>query len=61
MIGTLGKFEMDLCQELLTPLIDAAAFLGQAASETHNSAMIARSDEAIGKKCSKFVRTTLQR
>ena len=32
-IGRLGKYRMDLSKELLTPLMDALAFLGQAASD----------------------------
>ena len=34
-IGRLGKYKMDLSKELLKSLIDALAFLGQAASDTN--------------------------
>ena len=34
-IGRLGKYNIDLSKELLTPLIDALAFIGQAASDTN--------------------------
>ena len=34
-IGRLAKYKMDLSKELLTPLIDALAFLGEVASDTN--------------------------